>query len=81
MKTLHVELNLTLNETDWGWNEPRATERISFQIPVVMADGASIAKLFNSTVKELEAKFPEMVKEFEAKKAEEEKAKAELSVN
>lgn len=62
---IHVHLNITINENDYDWYSPSATDSIEYSIPASVFDSKQIAKLADEIVNGLKEAFPVAKKEYE----------------
>lgn len=77
LKTLHISITITLNESTYNWDDPQVNTRISFPIPLVMFEPKRLVDIISQHVKDVEAAFPDAVIEYTRQKAEEERVAKE----
>jgi len=63
---IHITLNITLNEDDWAYKDPKIIDGIRFSIPLEMFNGENFKKMIVKKINALEKKYPVMVNEYEA---------------
>ncbi len=73
---VHIDLSITMSESDYAYYDPKAYKHISFAIPKEMFTEQALARMITNRVNELEKVFPDIKKEYEAKLKEEEEKRA-----
>lgn len=73
---VHIELSITVSESDYSFYDPKAYKNISFTVPREMFTQEALAKMIGNRVKDLEELFPTIKAEYEAKIAKEEAERA-----
>ena len=75
-ETLHVQISVTLNDSNYGWSDPQSFRRINFEMPVQMFHSPTFTKMLDSAIAEIMEEFPVKVAEFEKAQAEKQLAEA-----
>ena len=75
-RLVHIELSITVSESDYSFYDPKAYKNINFVMPKEMFNETSLAKMITKRVNELDEAFPAIKAEYEAKLKEEEAKKA-----
>lgn len=77
-KVVHVDLSITVSESDYSYYDPKVYKNISFSMPVEMFSVQELAKMIDKRIKDLEKDFGPVKAKYEADlKAKEEKEAAE----
>ena len=77
---LHVSVNLTLNESSYGWHSPESQRTIQFSLPADLLHAPLLVKKIETAVKEITAEFPKLKAEYEEELAREEAQKESAEV-
>jgi hypothetical protein len=79
---IHIDVNLTINEDDWGtYNDPKASESLRFNMPLEMFNETNFKNMVSNAISRLEKQFPIEKGRFEAEVEQarlEEEAKAQV---
>lgn len=76
-KFIHIEVNLTVSESDNSWYDPKASQHFNLSIPVCMFDNKKFTELVEAQIKVLGPAFDAEKARVEA----EEKAKADAEAS
>lgn len=66
-RTIHFQIQVTVNENDYQWRDPIVRKDLNFQIPFEMFSSKLFSTMVEKLVEAANAEFPDVVKEFEAK--------------
>lgn len=75
-RLVHIDLSITISESDYSYYDPKAYKHISFAIPKEMFSNEALAKMIGNRVNELDKNFPQIKAEYEAKLKEQEEKRA-----
>lgn len=73
MKNIHFNIDICVNEDDWGYRDPRGHADVRVTIPAIMFTEKSFSALIIELVEEAKSKFEQAVElaKIEAQSAEE----------
>lgn len=62
MKNVHFNINVTVNDDDWGYRDPKGNVDVRVTIPVVMFNEKSFSSLVMELVAEATSKYESAVR-------------------
>lgn len=74
---LHVQLTITLNNSEYNWYDPQIQSQLNFDIPQELFNSASFAKAIDARIVQLEKDFPQAITDYEARQKREREKEAE----